>query len=192
VKITFIGATRTVTGSRFLIDYQHQKILIDCGLYQGPKELRDLNWQPMPYAKEIRAVLLTHAHIDHSGALPLLVKSGFRGPIFCSEATRDLTEVLLMDAAYLQQEDANYANRTLHSKHQPAEPLFTTEHARQAIRQLRPLPFYQSQNLFDGLGFQFKRAGHILGASLIEHHCREIDVHLSISQSSLRRLSIEF
>jgi metallo-beta-lactamase family protein len=170
VKITFIGATRTVTGSRFLLEYQQKKILVDCGLYQGPKELRDLNWLPIKEASEVEAVLLTHAHIDHSGALPLLVKQGFRGPIFCSEATRDLAEVLLMDAAYLQQEDADYANRTLHSKHKPAAPLFTTEDAIRAIRQLRPVPFYLVQSLLPGLGFQFKKAGHILGSSLIEIH----------------------
>ena len=170
MKLTFLGATRTVTGSRFLLEYQHKKILVDCGLYQGPKELRELNWAPIPWADEVEAVLLTHAHIDHSGALPLLIKNGFRGPIFCSQATHDLLQVLLMDAAYLQQEDANFANRTQHSKHRPAEPLYTVEHATQAVRQLRPLGFYQAQGLLPGFGFQLKKAGHILGASLIEIH----------------------
>lgn len=168
MKITFIGATRTVTGSRFLIDYNHSQYLVDCGMYQGPKELRDLNWEEFPETKSIRAIILTHAHIDHSGALPKIVKDGFKGPIYASPATIDLAKILLLDAAYLQEEDAKYANKTKHSSHHPAEPLYRTEDAEQANALFYKIDFHQWKELEPGLSLRFLRAGHILGSSLVQ------------------------
>ena len=130
-QVQFIGATGTVTGSKYLVKYDRYKILIDCGLFQGIKNVRRRNWSELPFeASAIDAVLLTHAHIDHSGYLPALMKRGFHGPIYCSVATKALCKVLLPDAGYLQEEDARYANYKHFSKHEPAEPLYTEEDAR--------------------------------------------------------------
>ena len=135
MRITFLGATQTVTGSKYLIEYGGKKILVDCGLFQGPKELRQRNWETLPInPKNIDAVILTHAHIDHSGYLPLLVKNGFRGKIFCSEATFDLCKILLTDSGFLQEEDANRANRYGYSKHKPALPLYTEKEAENSLK----------------------------------------------------------
>ncbi|HPF78903.1 MAG TPA: MBL fold metallo-hydrolase, partial [Alphaproteobacteria bacterium] len=118
MKLTFLGATQTVTGSKYLLEDGNQKIMIDCGLFQGLKELRLRNWDKFPInPKSIDAVLLTHAHIDHSGYLPLLVKNGFEGKIYCSDATFDLCKILLADSAYLQEEDAARANKYGYTKH---------------------------------------------------------------------------
>src|SRR5688572_17126440 len=128
MQITFLGATGTVTGSKYLIEAGERRVLVDCGLFQGYKQLRLRNWKPLPVdPASIDAVLLTHAHMDHSGYLPLLVRDGFAGPVICTQATRELCEVLLADGGFLQEKEAEYANRAGFSKHRPALPLYTRE-----------------------------------------------------------------
>jgi len=168
LKLTFLGATGTVTGSKYLIETAGSRILVDCGLYQGVKSLRVRNWKPLGIDPAgVDAVLLTHAHIDHSGLLPLLVREGFSGPIHATPPTRALCEILLPDAAHIQEEDANYANRRGYSKHSPALPLYTTEDAERALEHFRDIPFDQDREVGD-LGFRLRPAGHILGAASIE------------------------
>lgn len=164
----FYGAAGTVTGSRFLLEHEGSRLLIDCGLFQGLKALRLLNWSPTPFdPRSVDALALTHAHIDHSGYIPRLVKAGFRGPIYCTPATRELADILLLDAARLHEEDADYANRKGFSKHHPALPLFTETDARRALELFETRP---PEHSFDAAGFevQFHPAGHILGSTFIE------------------------
>lgn len=169
LRIHFCGAAGTVTGSRHLLDASGRLILMDCGLFQGLKPLRLLNWAPFPVApSKIEAVLLSHAHLDHSGYLPRLVREGFAGPIYCSEATRDLCELLLLDSAHLQEADADYLNRHGLSRHRPALPLYTVADARRAIAALCPVPFDAPTPLPGGMQVRFSRAGHILGAAIVE------------------------
>lgn len=166
--LQFLGATGTVTGSRYLVEREGRRLLVDCGLFQGVKKLRQRNWEPFPIPPDsIDAVLLTHAHIDHTGYLPVLVREGFSGPVWCTSATRDLCGILLPDAAWLQEEEARFANRHGISKHDPAEPLFTREDADRALSLLRDQPFDQPFDLEVGLRARFGRAGHILGAAWI-------------------------
>lgn len=168
MDITFLGATGTVTGSKYLIADGSKRLLVDCGLFQGYKQLRLRNWAPLPLnPEEIDAVILTHAHIDHAGYLPLLVKKGFSGKIYCSKGTRDLSSILLPDSGYLQEEEAKYANEHRYSKHDPALPLYTREDAEQSLRQFYPLDFNQEIDLGSGLRFVLLPAGHILGSSLV-------------------------
>ena len=168
MKLTFLGAAQTVTGSKYLLEYQTSKFLIDCGLFQGRKELRERNWQAPPVdPKSLDGILLTHAHLDHSGYIPRLVKSGFKGPIYCSEGTYDLCKILLPDSGYLQEEDANRANRHGYSRHKPALPLYTEEEAEECLRYFHPLPFGRRQTLPGNASFTLHRAGHILGAGFI-------------------------
>ena len=130
LALRFLGAAGTVTGSKLLLTYRANQVLLDCGLFQGLKELRLRNWSPLPLSiKDLRAVVLTHAHIDHSGYLPKLVKAGFRGDVFATPAACDLLRILLPDSAHLQEEEARYANRRGYSKHKPALPLYTVEDA---------------------------------------------------------------
>jgi len=169
LRLHFCGAAGTVTGSRHLLDAAGRLILLDCGMFQGVKPLRQLNWAPFPVApSKIEAVVLSHAHLDHSGYLPRLVREGFAGPIYCSEATLDLCRLLLLDSAHLQEADADYLNRHGLSRHRPALPLYTVADAHRAIAALRPLPFGQMTALPAGLQFRFTRAGHILGAAIVE------------------------
>jgi metallo-beta-lactamase family protein len=157
-----------VTGSKYLIEAGGLRILVDCGLFQGYKNLRLLNWQPMPFStKEIDAVVLTHAHIDHSGALPLLVKQGYRGPVYATRATAELCGLLLPDSGHLQEADADFANRHKSSKHHPALPLYTEEDARRALKLFKPLEFDELLTL-GPLQLRLRGAGHILGASSVE------------------------
>ena len=168
MKLTFLGAAGTVTGSKYLIEAGSLRILVDCGLFQGYKNLRLLNWQPMPFStKEIDAVVLTHAHIDHSGALPLLVKQGYRGPVYATRATAELCGLLLPDSGHLQEADADFANRHKSSKHHPALPLYTEEDARRALKLFKPLEFDELLTL-GPLQLRLRGAGHILGASSVE------------------------
>ena len=166
LQLSFLGGAGTVTGSKYLLERSGHRILIDCGLFQGYKALRLRNWSRPPFnPASISAVVLTHAHLDHSGYLPLLVKNGFRGPVICTHATADLCGILLPDSGHLQEQDALFANRHRFSKHHPALPLYTEDDARRALELLRPAPFGQPINLADEAQLRFDRAGHILGAA---------------------------
>ncbi len=168
MKITFLGATRTVTGSKYLVEHHGFRALVDCGLFQGMKELRLRNREKFPVdPKTIDCVILTHAHIDHSGYLPLLVKNGFTGPIYCTRATFSLCEILLLDSAKIQEEEAEYANRRGFSKHRPALPLYTQQDVERCLLRFRPLEWGSDQVLAPEFTFRFLRAGHILGAAVV-------------------------
>ncbi len=168
LRLGFHGAAGTVTGSRFLLESDGRQLLIDCGLFQGLKELRLKNWEPPVFdPRALDAIVLTHAHIDHSGYLPRVVRAGFRGPIYCTPATRDLAEILLKDAARLQEEDAEYANRKGFSRHHPALPLFTEEDATAAVRLMHPVEHGLWFNAA-GSTMRFLNAGHILGSAFVE------------------------
>jgi len=169
LKIELLGADDTVTGSRALLTYQERSWLIDCGLFQGDKTRRDRNWLPFSIPpKSLAGVLLTHAHLDHTGYLPRLCHQGFTGPIHATQGTVDLATILLLDAAHLEEEGAAFANRTHYSNHSPAEPLFTSADAAVAIGYLTPHRREQWIPLAEGLSFRFLRAGHIIGASFIQ------------------------
>jgi metallo-beta-lactamase family protein len=167
MKIQFLGATQTVTGSKYLVTSASGKhLLVDCGLFQGFKDLRLRNRRPLPIAPaDISAVALTHAHIDHIGYLPLLVKEGFNGPVYCTPGTIDLARVMLPDAAFLQEEEARFANRHGYSKHKPALPLYTGEDAERALEMLRPVKLNQAVPVKPDLTLTFTAAGHIIGAA---------------------------
>jgi len=168
MHISFYGATGTVTGSKYLFDDGSASTLIDCGLFQGFKQIRQRNWQPVPFpVKSLRSVVLTHAHIDHTGYLPLLVKNGYGGPVYCSRATRDLCQILLPDAAHLQEEEARYANKRGFSKHKPALPLFTIEDAERALKLLHAVDFDEDIRLSDVAKAKLLPSGHILGAGMV-------------------------
>ncbi len=168
-KLTFLGGVGTVTGSKYLLEAAGKRMLIDCGLFQGFKQLRLRNWAPLPVdPKTIDIVILTHAHLDHSGYLPLLVKNGFAGRVLCTEATRDLCAILLPDSGHLQEKDADFANRYGFSKHRPALPLYTLKEAEMALEQFSPAPFDAAQQLPGGIQLRFFHAGHILGAAIVE------------------------
>jgi metallo-beta-lactamase family protein len=168
MKLTFLGAAGTVTGSKYLLETGGKRFLIDCGLFQGFKQLRLRNWAPLPVdPKSVDAVLLTHAHLDHTGYLPLLVRNGFAGPIISTVGTRDLCTIMLPDSAHLEEKDAEFANRHGFSKHRPALPLYTMEDAERALRLFQPLEFGQVTRRY-GIEFCFRTAGHILGAAMIE------------------------
>jgi metallo-beta-lactamase family protein len=169
VKLSFLGGAGTVTGSKYLVENRERRVLIDCGLFQGFKALRLKNWARFPTdPRSIDAVALTHAHLDHSGYLPLLVKRGFAGPVLCSDATADLCAILLPDSGRLQEKDAEFANRHAFSKHKPALPLYTEKDARAALAYLTPVPFDKDQTLPGGAAIRLRRTGHILGAASIE------------------------
>lgn len=172
IRLTFLGAVGTVTGSKYLLEADGARILVDCGLFQGYKQLRLRNWAPLPIDPgTIDAVLLTHAHIDHSGYLPLLVRNGFSGRIICTDATRDLCEILLPDSGYLQEKDAEFANRHGFSKHHPALPLYTQEDAERSLGQFAAVPFRRDVAVEGPVHARFLPAGHILGASIVEVTC---------------------
>jgi metallo-beta-lactamase family protein len=175
MKLQFLGAAKTVTGSRTLLTHRGKRILIDCGLFQGPKEKRLLNWEGFIDPKSVDAVILTHAHLDHSGYIPKFVKDGYSGPIFCSSATRDLCRILLQDAAHLQEEDADYANETKYSSHFPALPLYTAEDTLRALRLFRPIDREDWFPLFDHMQCRFLRSGHILGSRFVQIACDEVN-----------------
>lgn len=167
MQIQFLGAADSVTGSRHLVTMGEQRILLDCGLFQGYKVLRERNWAPLgapPH--EIDAVVLSHAHLDHSGWLPGLVKAGFRGPIYTSPATRDVAEVLLLDSAHLQEEDARRANRHGYSRHEKALPLYTRADAKKAIAKMVPLAPGRVRAVGD-VQLQLSPVGHLLGACAV-------------------------
>jgi metallo-beta-lactamase family protein len=169
MEIQVLGAGRCVTGSKYLMKWKEHSAMVDCGLFQGPAANRRLNWKPLPFpAKNLDAVVLTHAHIDHSGYLPRLCRQGFKGTVYCTAPTLSLLRVLLPDAAHIQEEEARYANRKGYSKHKPALPLFKMADARAALKLLKPVFFDTWQELHPGVKFRFHRQGHILGAAAVE------------------------
>jgi metallo-beta-lactamase family protein len=180
MKLTFLGGVGTVTGSKYLIETGTRRVLVDCGLFQGFKQLRLRNWEPLPVDPgSIDAVVLTHAHLDHSGYLPLLVHNGFKGRILCTAATADLCGILLPDAGHLAERDAEFANRHGFSKHHPALPLYTEAQARAALSRLLHIDYERSYDLGDGLELIFRYAGHILGAAMAILSCEGTTIAFS-------------
>ena len=168
MQIGFFGASGTVTGSRYLLQAGGRRLLVDCGLFQGLKQLRLRNWAPFPVdPASIDTVVLTHAHLDHSGNLPLLVRNGFKGTIHCTDATQALCEILLPDSAHLLEEEAERANRYGYSKHRPALPLYTRDDAARALQQFQPVRFEREFEPVPGVRVRFLPAGHILGAAMV-------------------------
>jgi metallo-beta-lactamase family protein len=168
-SLTFLGAAGTVTGAKFLLQADGARVLLECGMFQGLRELRERNWRPPSFdARSLQAILLSHAHIDHSGYLPRVVREGFEGPIFCSRGTADLLSVMLPDAAHLQEEEAEYRNRTSRTKHRPALPLFTGEDAQRTLRRLKPVEFDARFSPAPGVEAMLRLSGHILGASIVQ------------------------
>lgn len=167
--LSFWGGVGTVTGSKYLIDTGRARVLVDCGVFQGLKELRERNWQDPPFdPRKLDAVFITHAHIDHTGYLPRLVTQGFSGPVFCSRGTADLLKILLPDAGRLQEEEADYRNRHKLTKHSPALPLYTEKDANASLKLLEPLSNVGgAADAAPGVKVSFQIAGHILGASLV-------------------------
>ncbi len=179
-SLTFLGATGTVTGSRYLVEADGQRILVDCGLFQGFKQLRLRNWSPFPVSpSSIHAVVLTHAHIDHSGYLPALVRNGFRGEIYCTPATADLCRLLLPDSAHLQEEEARFAAQRGFSRHRQPQPLYTREDAEAAIGRLQEIDFDIEQKLGGGISAKLIPAGHLLGAAQVRLSVSARTIHFS-------------
>ena len=173
ITIHFLGAAGTVTGSKYLVDTGEKKILIDCGLFQGLKKLRLLNWDYLPVnVEEIDTVLLTHGHMDHTGYLPRLVKMGFNKSILGTSPTLDIAEIILRDSAKIQEEEAEKANREGYSKHSPAKPLYDLKDAEKAIAHFKSVPEGEWLELFEGIQARFQYNGHIIGATFIE-----LDIH---------------
>lgn len=168
-KMTFLGGAGTVTGSKILVESDSKRILIDCGLFQGLKELRLLNWQPFPIdPSSIDELILTHAHLDHCGYIPLLVKNGFKGPIHCTPATKELTEIILLDSAKIQEEDADRANTHNYSKHKKAEPLYKVDDVPKALNLFVEHELHEWVIIDNSMKFQFINSGHILGSAFVD------------------------
>ncbi len=166
VTLTFLGGADTVTGSKYLVQHDGYSLLVDCGLFQGYKQLRLRNWRPLPVVPgQVHAVILTHAHLDHSGYLPLLAREGFRGRVYATPGTRDLCGILLPDSGHIQEEDAAFANRHGFSKHAPALPLYTRQDALSSLKQIRPVEMGRLFEPIHGWQARFTSAGHILGAA---------------------------
>ncbi|HEU0035610.1 MAG TPA: MBL fold metallo-hydrolase [Kofleriaceae bacterium] len=168
VQVSFYGAIDTVTGSRYLVEHESSRVLVDSGLFQGPKKLRERNWAELPFdLATLDAVVLTHAHIDHAGYLPRLHKLGYQGPVYCTPGTRDLLQLLLPDAGHLQEEEAEHANRWGYSKHHPALPLYTRAEAEQCLALLQPVEFHAPFEPAAGFTARYSRAGHIIGSACV-------------------------
>jgi metallo-beta-lactamase family protein len=168
ISLTFLGAARTVTGSKYLLESNGAKVLVDAGLFQGLKELRERNWQDLPFSvSDLDSIVLTHAHLDHCGYLPRVVAHGFRGRVFCTQGTKDLCGIVLPDSGRLQEEDAEYANRHGFSKHKPALPLYRETDAFRAVSQLQPCGYERPMPVADGIEVEFINAGHLLGSSYV-------------------------
>lgn len=167
-RLRFLGATGTVTGSKFLLETAAARVLVDCGLFQGYKQLRLRNWRPLPVAPaEIDCVVLTHAHLDHSGYLPLLARNGFDGPVFATAATGDLCRYLLPDAGFIHEKDAELANRYGYTRHHPARPLYTRRDAENCLRLFETVDFHDPVQVAEGVEARYSRAGHIPGAASV-------------------------
>jgi metallo-beta-lactamase family protein len=168
-SVQFLGAAGTVTGSKHLIRHAGRQVMLDCGMFQGTKSIRERNWSALPFdPHQLDAIVLSHAHIDHTGHLPLVVRHGYRGPVYCTSGTADLLNCLLRDAAYLQEEQAERANRYGYSKHQPALPLYTMEDAEEALKLLQPRPYKTTLQVAPGFQVRFRRTGHILGSASVD------------------------
>jgi len=168
IALTFLGAARTVTGSKYLLESNGTRVMVDAGLFQGLKELRERNWQDLPIpASSVHAIVLTHAHLDHCGYLPRLVAQGFRGRVFCTAGTQELCRIVLPDSAKLQEEDADYANRHGFSKHKPALPLYREIDAARALSQLQPCGYDRPMPVASGIDVEFVNAGHLLGSAYV-------------------------
>ncbi len=168
MHLTFLGAAGSVTGSKYLLETNGRRIMVDCGLFQGFKELRQRNWDPLPISpRNIDVVVLTHAHLDHTGYLPLLARNGFAGKIICTTGTRDLCGILLPDSGHLQEQDAEFANRHGFSAHKPALPLYTEADARKVLNQFDATTYNAPRDLGGGVSATFRNAGHILGSATV-------------------------
>ncbi|WP_374650871.1 MBL fold metallo-hydrolase RNA specificity domain-containing protein [Dongia sp.] len=168
-KITFLGGAGTVTGSKYLLSSGGRRILVDCGLFQGLKQLRLRNWAKFPVPPgSIDAVILTHAHLDHSGYLPALVRDGFKGPVYASHGTQEVCGIILPDSGMLQERDAEFANKHRFSKHSPALPLYTADDADKSLKHIDPIPFDRRREIGPDIAITLRRGGHILGASIVE------------------------
>jgi len=172
--LQFLGAAGTVTGSKYVLTANGKRLLIDAGLYQGRKELRERNWKPLPVApKDIDFAVLTHAHIDHTGYLPVFTRDGYRGRVLATHATKDLCSLLLPDSGRLQEEEAATANKYGYSKHHPAKPLYTEEDAKEALTRIDSVAFLERRELWEGVSVLFRSAGHILGSATVEVQVEE-------------------
>ena len=181
VRVKFLGGAESVTGSKYLLEIDSFKLLVDCGLFQGLKELRLRNWDEFPLEPAtIDAIIITHAHIDHSGYLPLLVKEGFSGPVYCTSATASLLEILLKDAAKLQEEEAEFAKKKGYSKHNPPKPLFSVKDAELSLTLIKSVEYESSISIFPTIQATFFDAGHILGSSIVN-----LDILGSIQKKSI-------
>ena len=167
-QLTFLGAARTVTGSKYMLEHNGSRLLVDCGLFQGLKDLRARNWEPFPVPpSSLHAVVLTHAHLDHVGYLPRLVAQGFKGRVFCTAGTMDLSRLVLPDSARIQEEDARQANKHGYSKHDPALPLYTEVEAHRALTLLQPMGYQRAIDVAPGMSAEFLPAGHLLGSAFV-------------------------
>src|SRR5688572_5947333 len=155
-SIHFLGAAGTVTGSKFLLEHEGRRVLVDCGLFQGKKQLRQLNWEPLPVpVSSLDAIVLTHAHIDHTGGLPRVVRDGYDGPVYCTPGTRDLSALLLPDSAHLQEEEARYANKEHFSKHAPALPLYGVRDAERTVKLMETFGYERPKEILPGITLTF-------------------------------------
>jgi metallo-beta-lactamase family protein len=175
-EVTFYGACGCVTGSATHLAWGPTRVLVDCGLYQGDEELEARNWAPLPYrTDDLTAVVVTHAHLDHTGLLPKLVAAGYENPIYCTRASRALISLVLEDSAKLQEEETRYAAKKGYSRHAQPRPLYTSEDAHKVMRQLTPIPFDREQEIAPGIRFRYRRAGHLLGAASVEMSAKGSD-----------------
>ena len=167
-ELTFLGAARTVTGSKYLVEHDGRRVLLDCGLFQGLKELRTRNWEPFPIPPaSLDAVVLTHAHLDHVGYLPRLIAQGYTGRVFCTAGTMELAGLVLPDSGRIQEEDARQANRHHYSKHEPALPLYDETDAQRALTHLQPVGYDRELEIVPGVSVEFRQAGHLLGSAAV-------------------------
>lgn len=174
--VTFLGACGCVTGSSTLLSWGETSVLVDCGLFQGDEELEQRNWAPFPFPpSKLTAVLLTHAHLDHTGLLPRLAAQGFSGPVYCTKPSRGLISLVLLDSGQIQEEEARYARQKGYSRHTSPQPLYTKNDARRALKLLEPVPFDEELQIVPGILFRYRRAGHLLGAASLEVSAKGAD-----------------